>query len=107
MQESHYSPAARVELLAPDVDDDGVARRAGELVADGARVAELAPRSISGLPAEVVVLHVPRSVDEYAAVLYRELREADRHDVRVVLVVPPAATGIGAAVVDRLRRAAT
>ena len=39
-------------------------------------------------------------------VLYARLREADARDLDILLVVPPAREGIGAAVDDRLRRAA-
>jgi hypothetical protein len=39
-------------------------------------------------------------------VLYDRLRQADRLGADVLLVVPPSAAGVGAAVRDRLRRAA-
>jgi len=45
--------------------------------------------------------------DEYARVLYGRLREADRLGLDVLVVIPPPAEGIGVAVRDRLRRAAT
>ena len=45
-------------------------------------------------------------VDEYARVLYARLRDADRHRLDVLLVVPPPEEGVGIAVADRLRRAA-
>jgi L-threonylcarbamoyladenylate synthase len=38
--------------------------------------------------------------------LYARLREADRLAVDVLLAVPPPDAGVGAAVRDRLRRAA-
>jgi L-threonylcarbamoyladenylate synthase len=53
-----------------------------------------------------VVLDSPADAREYARVLYARLRQADRERVDVVLAVPPADAGLGAAVVDRLRRAA-
>jgi L-threonylcarbamoyladenylate synthase len=45
-------------------------------------------------------------VDEFARRLYRWLRDADASHVDVVLAVAPDESGIGAAVADRLRRAA-
>ncbi len=42
----------------------------------------------------------------YAQCLYQRLREADRRGLDVLLAVPPPEQGIGAAVADRLRRAA-
>jgi L-threonylcarbamoyladenylate synthase len=97
---THYAPRARVELVAR-ADLDG---RAEELVAAGESVAALAI-DLTALDAGVV-LPAPRSVDEYARVLYARLREADAAGADVVLVVPPPAEGIGVAVRDRLRRAA-
>ena len=86
--ESHYAPEARVELVRVDELD----ARAGCLRAAGLAVG---------------VLDAPDDVREYARGLYRELRELDRRRVDVILAVAPADTeGIGAAVADRLRRAA-
>jgi L-threonylcarbamoyladenylate synthase len=86
--ESHYAPDARVELVRADERD----ARAGCLRAAGLTVG---------------VLDAPDDVGEYARGLYRELRELDRRRVDVILAVAPADTeGIGAAVADRLRRAA-
>ncbi len=86
--ESHYAPAARVELVgAAELDARlGCLRAAGIVVG---------------------VLDAPDDVGEYARVLYQGLRELDRRGVDVILAVPPPATrGLGAAVADRLRRAA-
>ena len=45
-------------------------------------------------------------VEEYARVLYARLREADERELDVLLVViPPASDGLGAAVADRVCRA--
>jgi L-threonylcarbamoyladenylate synthase len=97
---SHYAPAARVEI----VDVTVIARRARELAASRVAVLALAPPD--DLPDDVTVLDPPSDVDEYARVLYSRLRDADRLHADVVLVVLPPAVGIGAAVCDRLRRAA-
>jgi L-threonylcarbamoyladenylate synthase len=53
-----------------------------------------------------VVLEAPTTIEEYARVLYQRLRDADRNELGVLLVVPPPNDGIGSAVNDRLRRAA-
>jgi L-threonylcarbamoyladenylate synthase len=87
-------PRADVESCALDVIASG--RIAGVLSLDPPR----------GFPDGVVVLPPPRDVDDYARVLYARLREADRLGLDVLLVVPPPADGVGAAVVDRLSRAA-
>jgi L-threonylcarbamoyladenylate synthase len=84
----HYAPKARVEL----VDADRMQDRAAALRAQG---------TIVGL------LEAPGDAADYARVLYQRLREIDGEGVDVILAVLPADTGdIGAAVADRLRRAA-
>lgn len=47
------------------------------------------------------------SVDEYAANFYEFLREADRHSVTTIFVQRAPCEGIGAALLDRQRRAAS
>jgi L-threonylcarbamoyladenylate synthase len=99
---SHYAPEATVLV----VRNDELTARVHTLLAAGQRVAVLAPGTLPGLPPDVVVLDAPRDADEYGRVLYARLREVDRRGVDVLLAVPPPDTGVGAAVVDRLRRAA-
>lgn len=100
---SHYAPAARVEVLAAEA----IAERAAVLIGQGRRVGLLAPRRITGLPDGLQALPPAGSPQAYARCLYQRLREADRRGFDVLLAVPPPETGIGAAVADRLRRAAT
>jgi L-threonylcarbamoyladenylate synthase len=99
----HYAPRARVVL----VEARAVGARAAGLLAAGERVGLLmlgpAP---SGLPGGLVVLEPPVDVDDFARLLYARLRDADRAALDVVLAVVPPADGVGAAVVDRLTRAA-
>lgn len=100
---SHYAPTARVELTSAAA----LAARATSLLAAGSSVGVLAlgPRS-PDLPAGVVVLASPVDDVEYARVLYPSLRAADRAGLDVVLAVAPDPVRIGAAVADRLERAA-
>jgi L-threonylcarbamoyladenylate synthase len=100
---SHYAPAARVEVVAAEA----VADRAAALLGQGRRVGLLAPRRINGLPDGVDALPPAGRPQAYAKCLYQRLREADRRGLDVLLAVPPPETGIGAAVADRLRRAAS
>jgi L-threonylcarbamoyladenylate synthase len=120
---SHYAPRARV-VLAPD------AARANALLADGRVLCEglrsdglgprnglrsdgLAPRdgllATAGIPtpAGVVRLSAPTDAAQYAHVLYAALRKADVLGLRRIVAIPPPPGGIGAAVCDRLTRAAT
>ncbi len=100
---SHYAPAARVEVVAAEA----VADRAAALLGQGRRVGLLAPRRISNLPDGLDALPPAGGPQAYAKCLYQRLREADRRGLDVLLAVPPPETGIGAAVTDRLRRAAS
>jgi L-threonylcarbamoyladenylate synthase len=67
----------------------------------------LAPSRIEDLPDGTEPLPPAGSAPAYAQCLYQRLREADRRGLDVLLAVPPPATGIGAAVIDRLNRAAS
>jgi L-threonylcarbamoyladenylate synthase len=99
---SHYAPEARVEVLTANA----VVARARQLLGEGRKVGLLAPRRVDGLPAGVEALPPAGGAQAYAQCVYQRLREADRRGLDVLLAVPPPETGIGAAVADRLRRAA-
>jgi L-threonylcarbamoyladenylate synthase len=102
---SHYAPRARVELVAAGPE---AAVRARALLDEGRRAGLLAPapEELLGLPGEVEVLPPAGGPEDYARCLYDRLREADRRDLDVLLVIPPPQGGLGTAVTDRLRRAA-
>jgi L-threonylcarbamoyladenylate synthase len=99
---SHYAPAATVVVA----ERAAIAARATSLLAAGKRVALLALAPPDGLPEGLVVLEPPIDVSAYAQVLYARLRDADRQGIDVVLAVAPPDVGVGAAVADRLARAA-
>jgi L-threonylcarbamoyladenylate synthase len=100
--DAHYAPSTRVVL----VTDDEIGSRAARLVADGQRVGVLTQHPNAVLPGGVEVLDAPGNIDELAHELYGLLRDADDRHLDVLLAVPPAPVGIGAAVADRLSRAA-
>jgi len=93
---AHYAPHARVR------------------VTDAASLAEQAPDPAVGLialasvptPAGMVRLCAPHTDEEYAACLYRAMREADSLKLASVLAVPPNGAGLAEAIRDRLQRAA-
>jgi L-threonylcarbamoyladenylate synthase len=97
--ESHYAPRARVELG----DAASVASRIDAALVRGERVGVIGARSDDP---RVVVLGVPADGVSYAHDLYRMLRDADADGLDRVIAVAPDAEGLGAAVADRLRRAA-
>jgi L-threonylcarbamoyladenylate synthase len=96
---SHYAPRARVLLVSVD---ELASRRSDP---DDASVGVLALADLE-TPIGHVRLSAPATSDDYARILYAALREADSLGLSTVLAVPPALEGIGAAVIDRLRRAA-
>lgn len=101
---AHYAPDARVHLT----DAAGVAELLRRLLAsvDG-RIGLLAPGVVDDIPDGVVELEPAGQATEYATVLYSRLRQADRLGIDHLVCVPPESEGIGVAVIDRLRRAAS
>ncbi len=110
MLEAHYAPRARVVVVeaATVVDRARAILTGAGPGADGPTptVVVLAPHAIDDLPDEVIELEPAGPPDDFARVLYDRLRQADRLGADVLLVVPPPPAGVGAAVRDRLRRAA-
>jgi L-threonylcarbamoyladenylate synthase len=103
---SHYAPRARVELTTAE----DLAARVERARDTGARVGVV---SCGDVPAvdrppfdRAVVLGTPATPEAYAHDLYALLRTADDQGIEVVVAVVPTDDGIGAAVADRLRRAA-
>ena len=95
---SHYAPSATVRI----VDDAELAATPGDA---GTVVLALAGVAV---PAGLRRLEpAPVDADDYARVLYARLREADALGAHTVLAVVPSAPGVGAAVRDRLARAAS
>lgn len=100
---SHYAPRARVVL----VDADEVVREGARQRALGRRVGVLLPAgSGAGSGAGPDAIELPSSLPEYARSLYHMLRELDRRGCDVIVASLPPAQGLGAAIADRLRRAA-
>ena len=99
---SHYAPRARVEVVA----DENIALRAKELAAQVKKVALLTRDSPPIAAANIVILTAPSDAVEFGHELYSLLRRADELGCDVILTALPADQGLGAAIADRLRRAA-
>jgi L-threonylcarbamoyladenylate synthase len=97
---SHYAPRAGLWL----VSDAELPAEAARRLATGARVAVLVPAGVR-TPQGVERFEVEGDDAAYARALYSTLRAVDAAGLDVVLAVPPPATGLGLAVLDRLRRA--
>ncbi|HEU0277094.1 MAG TPA: L-threonylcarbamoyladenylate synthase [Rhodanobacteraceae bacterium] len=102
----HYSPDARVVLIEPGA----LVARAVASAKTGQRVGVLLPTGPvpPELSAErrIVPVVVPAALEDYATSLYRFLRAFDQQGCDVILASLPDPEGLGAALCDRLRRAA-
>jgi L-threonylcarbamoyladenylate synthase len=102
MLASHYAPRAGLLL----VDGSQLGSVAAAEAARGAKVALVSPSRPSGLAAEIGWFEVPEDPAGFARVLYATLREIDARGYELIVAAPPAASGLGLAVRDRLTRAA-
>ena len=87
---SHYSPNAKVFLTGTPAPGDGL----------------IAPIGVK-TPDEVIRLAAPKNNTEYAHTLYNALRQGDALGIKNIYVVPAEGVGIGVAINDRLKKAAT
>lgn len=92
LKHKHYSPRAAVVIVRPDESLDAASTDA---------YIGLTPRS-----ARLKAALVCGSVDEYAHSLFEFFRECDRLGVEKIFCEAVAEQGIGAALMDRIRRAA-
>ena len=89
MSQRHYSPKAEIHLTGlPEKGDGFIAL------------------SAVNTPAGAVRLASPTNLDEYAYLLYRALKSADKLGIKRIFAVPPIGEGLAEAIRDRLIRAA-
>jgi L-threonylcarbamoyladenylate synthase len=87
--ENHYAPKAKVFLDQQPVDGSGF----------------IALESIN-TPDGVIRLAAPKSVEEFARVLYSALREGDHQNLDSIYINQPTGGGLAIAIKDRLSRSA-
>lgn len=85
----HYSPKAKVIVGGTALPGEGL----------------IAPFE-TATPAGVIRLAEPKSVEEYARVLYSALRAADEQGLKVVRIQSPEGDGLAIAIRDRIQRSA-
>jgi L-threonylcarbamoyladenylate synthase len=99
----HYSPRARVMVI-----DAGTGEQAAAAWLETGRLAGLmAQRPVALERPGLVVKTMPADLEGYAHDLFRTLRELDAMGVEVIFVEAIAEEGLGAAIMDRVRRAAS
>lgn len=99
---SHYAPRARIHAVSADE----APQQARELVESHGRVAVLAPPSMILEGDGITRIEVPDDPRERARGLYASLRAVDAGAFDHAVVVLPDESGLGAAIADRLRKAA-
>ncbi|MEK9658442.1 MAG: L-threonylcarbamoyladenylate synthase [Chloroflexota bacterium] len=98
----HYAPRARVVLAAPT----DVAALAQRWKGQGQRVGTLSPEPASPLGSGAPHWSAGPGAEGYARVLYAALRALDEAGCTLIVAATLPETGLGRAVMDRLRRAA-
>ena len=101
MLAAHYAPDARLELVRPGAQP----ARAAALRAQGHTVGVLAFER-GGPIEDATVVELGSSEEDAARRLYAAIRDLDA-TCDVILAWPPVERGLGLAIADRLRRAAT
>ncbi|WP_328808180.1 L-threonylcarbamoyladenylate synthase [Nonomuraea antri] len=100
---SHYAPRARVVLVEPEqvVTEAELAQGLGH------QVGVLLPPALTDAPVKAhAVVALPASTAAYARELYGFLRELDQRGCDLIVASLPPEQGLGAAIANRLRRAA-
>lgn len=99
----HYAPRARV-VLAPAGEAGEMALR---LQRAGSRVGLISRQPFQPDQLDLVTPVFASSLEDYAAALFTALRDLDRSGCTVIVAESVEEEGIGRAVMDRLRRAAS
>lgn len=105
MKYTHYAPEAPVYLI--DCEKEKVRNAVHELQKEGRVVALLAPGSFSDIKADwLFTFGEGNSQEEIAATLYQALRWCDKTNADIVLATITSKDGVGAAIMNRLEKAA-
>lgn len=105
MKYMHYAPKAALYVIAPDVI--AIREAVKTLHAEGKRVAIIGPDDLDIPAADWYFAVGPRNNNEaMASHLYRALRQCDLTEADLILAVETDLSGVGAAVMNRLTKAA-
>jgi L-threonylcarbamoyladenylate synthase len=102
----HYAPKARVFLI-PKNNREAFVKQLNKMKDDGKKVGAITySEDLNAIDATKFHLILSSSVERYAQNIFRALRELDSLDVDCMLVESVEEKGIGAAIMDRLVKAA-
>jgi L-threonylcarbamoyladenylate synthase len=103
----HYSPQARVTLVE-EADQKAIHRLVAQYTMKGSKVGILArhSHSLSG-NTKIIVRSMPPDLKAYAVQMFAAMRELDELGVDEMIIEGVEQKGIGVAIMDRLRRAAS
>ena len=101
----HYSPRARLRLLAW-TDEADLNRQVADLRLNRARCHVLAYANVPSPEGFGRVCLIPHDAEAFARALYGELHSCDAHGAETILVEQPPDTPEWSGITDRLRRAA-
>ncbi len=105
----HYAPRARLMLVDGKDVREGLPKAVREALAKHERVGVMLPSGLGLSAAEATAVYdwgAWSDADALAHRLFAGLRALDNQGVEAIVCPVPAAEGIGAAIVDRLRKAA-
>lgn len=105
MKYTHYAPEAPLYVIGAEPEEIGAA--VATLHSEGKKVAVIGPDELAIPQADWFFATGPqRDKEAMAANLYRALRQCDLTDADVILAVETDLVGVGAAVMNRLMKAA-
>ena len=104
MKYTHYAPEAPVYLIEGTAD---IATAVSKLKAQGHKVALLAPKTLEDAAADhFFAFGDSDDQEQMGANLYDALRSCDKTDATIILATATSKTGMGAAIMNRLEKAA-
>lgn len=103
----HYSPRARITLVE-EADQETIARLAALYIKKGRKVGLLTRHPlILRSNAKLIVRSMPQSLEAYASKMFAVMRELDELGIDEMIIEKVEEREIGAAIMDRLKRAAS
>jgi L-threonylcarbamoyladenylate synthase len=102
----HYAPKARV-ILFPPADAEKFSNYIQQNKDQRKKIGSITySKVLTNIERSSFHVVLESSIEHVARNLFRALRELDRHDIDVILIESVEEKGLGAAVMDRLRKAA-